>query len=243
MTKNLDQKDPTINRKTDGLRITDILIRHKVFFVTLILLNCLIFGLLAFLVNQQGALVRWDVAIVNNMHVTALASPAWVKSIMVLGDYIGTYVYFVISLLLVIYFAIKKHWKEFSMVLITCIGQSILFLGLTNIFVRPRPVFSENIGNVVKYFSFPSGHMVSTVILFGFLAYFFVPKISSRFWKTVVILLAVLLIAFVGLSRFFMGAHYLTDIVAGTSIGIIWLSIVIMSFESISRKGDEKHVK
>jgi undecaprenyl-diphosphatase len=243
MTKNLDQNDPAINRKSGGLRITDTLIRHPVFFITLILLSCLVFGILAFLINQQGALVQWDLAIVNSMHVTALASPPWVKSIMVLGDYIGLQGYLAISLLLVIYFAVKKLWREFSMVLITCIGQSPLFLGLTNLFARPRPVFSENIGNIVKYFSFPSGHMMSTVILFGFLTYFFVPKIPSRFWKAFAILIALLFVAFVGLSRFFVGAHYLTDIVAGTAVGIVWFCIVVMIFESKNRKGDEKHVK
>ena len=243
MTENLVQKDPAINKKSGGLRITDILIRHPIFFLTLILICCLIFGLLAYLIQMQGALVRWDIAIANSMHITALASPDWVKSILALGDFIGLQGYIAICVLLALYFAIKKFWKEFFMVLITFVGQSPIFLGLTYLFARPRLVFSENIGNVYKYFSFPSGHMISTVICFGFLIYFFVPKISSRFWKAVVILTAILLVVFVGYSRFFVGAHYLTDIVAGTAVGIVWLCIVVMSFESITRKGDEKHAK
>lgn len=243
MTKNLDQKDPAMNRKSGGLRITDMLIRHRVFFVTLILLSCLLFGLLAFLINQEGALVRWDLAIANSMHITALASPAWVKSIMVLGDFIGLQGYIAICVILAIYFAIKKYWKEFSMVLIIFVGQSPLFLGLTSLVARPRPVFSENIGHVYKYFSFPSGHMISSAICFGFLAYFFVPKISSRFWKAAFVLFNVLMVVFVGFSRFFVGAHYLTDVIGGTVVGIIWFCVVVMFFESKSRKGDGKHVK
>lgn len=243
MTQSLVQKDITKNKKSGGLRSKDTLIKHPVFYSTLILISCLIFGLLAFLIHGQGALVRWDIATVNSMHNLALASPAWVKGIMVLGDYIGLQGYLAISVLLALYFLIKKFWKEFFMVLITCVGQSPLFLGLTNLFARPRPVFSENIGHIIKFFSFPSGHMISSVICFGFLAYFFVPVISSRFWKNAVIFSAILLVVFVGISRFFMGVHYLTDIVAGTTIGIAWFCLVVMSIELISRKGVKKHVK
>jgi len=243
MTNNLVQKNLSMNKKSGGLRSTDILIRQPGFFITLILICCLIFGLLAYLISMKGALVQWDIAIVNSMHLTALSSPAWVKGIMISGDYIGKQGFIVVSIILAVYFLIKKFWKEFFMVLITSAAQGLLFLGLTYLFARPRPVFSENIGAVINYFSFPSGHMISSVICFAFLAYFFVPIISSRFWKAVVILSAVLLVLFVGSSRFFMGAHYLTDIVAGTMVGIVWFCIVVMSIERISRKGEKKHVK
>jgi len=46
------------------------------------------------------------------------------------------------------------------MVLIASAAQGPIFLGLTYLFARPRPVFSENIGAVIKYFGFPSGHMI-----------------------------------------------------------------------------------
>jgi len=243
MTTNLAQKDLAMDKKPGGLRSPDILANHPVFGTTLILICCSTFGLLAYLIYMQGALVQWDIAIANNMHITALSSPAWVKGIMLSGNYIGQQGFIAISVLLALYFLIKRFWKEFWMVLITCAGQGPLFLGLTYLFARPRPVFSENIGVVIKYFSFPSGHMISSVICFGLLAYFFVPIISSRFWKVVVILSAVLLVVFVGFSRFFMGAHYLTDIIAGTTVGIIWFCLVVMSIERISRKGDQKHVK
>ena len=243
MTANIVKEDLTIEKRSRGLRSPDILARHPVFCVALILICCLIFGLLAFLIKMQGALVQWDISISNNMHRMALSSPAWVKGIMRSGDYIGQQGFIAISVLLALYFLIKRFWKEFFMVLIASAGQAPLFLGLTYLFARPRPVFTENIGPVIGFFSFPSGHMISSVICFGLLAYFFVPIISSRFWKVVVVLSTVLIVVFVGFSRFFMGVHYLTDIVAGATVGIAWLCLVIMSIERISRKGDKKDVK
>jgi len=243
MTENHVQKDLAMDKKSSGLHSPDILVRHPVFCVILILICCLIFGLLAYLISMQGALVQWDIAIENSMHAMALSSPVWIKDLMISGGYIGQEGFIAISILLALYFLIKRFWKEFLMVVIACAGQGPIFLGLTNLFARPRPVFSENIGTVINYFSFPSGHMISSVICFGLLAYLFVPIISSHFWKVVVILSAVLLVVFVGFSRFFMGLHYLTDIVAGTTVGIVWFCLVVMSIELISRKGDQKHVK
>lgn len=243
MTTNLAQKDLAMDKKSGGLRSPDILVRHPVFCVILILISCLIFGLLATLINMQGALVKWDIAIENSMHATALSSPVWVKGIMLSGGYIGQQGFITISVLLALYFLIKRFWKEFWMVLITSAGQGPIFLGLTYLFARPRPVFSVNIGPVIKYFSFPSGHMISSVICFGLLAYFFVPIISSQFWKVVAILLSELFVVFVGFSRFFMGDHYLTDVVAGAAVGIIWFCLSVISIELISKKRGEKHVK
>ena len=57
------------------------------------------------------------------------------------------------------------------------------------------------------------------------------------------IIFAVLMMIFIGYSRFFMGAHYLTDVVAGLAAGVAWTSLVIMSIELLYEKGDHKHVK
>ena len=78
--------------------------------------------------------------------------------------------------------------------------------------------------------------MISSVVMFGLLAYFIVPKIASRVGKAAAILLAVLLVLFIGYSRFFMGAHYITDVIAGTALGVAWVTLAILSIEMISGK-------
>lgn len=243
MTTNTVCTDRNEHRKPGGLQSPDFLMRHPVFSVTIILLCLMIFGILAFFVLQKGPLVMWDLDVVNRMHTTALSSPEWIKNVMLAGDYLGKQGYMVTCVILVLYFLIKRYWKELFMVIVLYIGQGVLFLRLGSLIDRPRPVFSENIGIVISYPSFPSGHMMSAVIMFGLLAYFIVPKISSRSGKAAAILLAVFLVFFIGYSRFFMGVHYITDIIAGTALGVAWLTLVIFSIEIISRKvvkGNEK---
>lgn len=203
----------------------------------------MIFGILAYFVLKQGPLVMWDLAVVNRMHTAALSSPEWIKNVMLAGYYLGKQGYIATGVILSLYFLIKRYWKEFFMVIILYAGQYILFLSLGNLIARPRPVFSENIELVISYGSFPSGHMISAVIMFGLLAYLIVPKISSWAGKAAVILLAILLVFFIGYSRFFMGAHYITDIIAGTVLGVALLILAILSIEMISRKAVKENEK
>lgn len=236
MAANTVHADRKKHRKSGGLQSPDLLVRHPVLSVIIILLSSMIFGILAYFVLQKGSLVKWDLDAVNRMHASALSSPAWVKNVMLAGYYIGQHGYIATGVIFGLYFLIKRFWKEFFMVIVLYAGQGILFLSLTSLVARPRPVFSENIGGVISYASFPSGHMISSVIMFALLAYFIVPRISSRAGKAAAVLLAVLFVVYIGYSRFFMGAHYITDVIAGTALGVAWVTLAVLTIEMISGK-------
>jgi undecaprenyl-diphosphatase len=149
----------------------------------------------------------------------------------------------VIGVLLGIYFIFKKFWKEVTLAVVCFAGEGALWLFLANVFNRTRPHFETNIGGVLNYPSFPSGHTISGVLGFGLLAYLLVPKITSYLGKTAMIVFSLLMMVYIGYSRFFMGAHYLTDIVAGYAIGIAWFGLVFTSIELLFKKGNPNHAK
>ena len=101
---------------------------------------------------------------------------------------------------------------------------------------RPRPVFDVPVWHQMTAPGFPSGHSIAAVMCFGLLAYLIVPKISSRFWKAVVIVTAVLVILYIGFSRLFVGDHYLTDVLAGYALGVALCGLVYTLVEVIARK-------
>jgi membrane-associated phospholipid phosphatase len=225
------------------LRSPDLLAKQPLIGVMIFLLSSLIFGLLAYYIHQNGSLVQWDITIGNRMHETALNSPAWIKGIMLAGFYIGLHGYFAIGILLGIYFLIKKFWKEYYMLALLFVGEAVFWFFVSKYFARMRPEYPEQIGSVVNYPSFPSGHSMSGVIGCAIIAYILLPKISSRFWKAMVIIIAVLMMLYIGFSRFFMGAHYFTDVVAGLAAGFAWTSLVVLLIELSYKKGVHQHVK
>lgn len=69
--------------------------------------------------------------------------------------------------------------------------------------------------------SFPSGHAMISMVCYGLLAYFIVKKWRSAKAKFLTRLFFALLIFLIGLSRFFINVHYLTDIMAGFFFGFL----------------------
>lgn len=105
---------------------------------------------------------------------------------------------------------------------------------IKTIVARPRP--SEPLVDVLKLesgFSFPSGHVMFYTIFFGFL-FFLLVGYSSRSLRRY-ILLAVLgfMILMVGISRIYMGAHWLSDVIAGYLVGLVYLAWAIAIASSL----------
>jgi membrane-associated phospholipid phosphatase len=118
-----------------------------------------------------------------------------------------------------------KHRRlEAKMVAIACLGASILNQELKLFFAKPRPelwtrLITENT------FSFPSGHALGSLVLYGLLAYILAvqfPKFSRWIYCG-----AVGFITAIGLSRLYLGVHWPTDILAGYAVGFLWLMICI----------------
>jgi membrane-associated phospholipid phosphatase len=237
------QRTETHKPISSDFRTPDLLAKWPLIGLLIVILGSLVFGILAYDVHNHGSIVQWELQIENHMHTTALNSPSWMKAIMIAGFYVGLHGYVGIVVLLGLYFLYKRFWKEFLMVAIGCGGQGALWLFLAKIFQRVRPEFDTSIGSIVNYPSFPSGHTMSGVIGFGLLAYLLVPRMTSRLSKAVIIFLALAMIVYIGFSRFFVGAHYPTDIVAGLAIGFAWTGLVFTTIELLFHKGETKYVK
>jgi membrane-associated phospholipid phosphatase len=96
---------------------------------------------------------------------------------------------------------------------------------LKETFGRVRPDFDEG-GARLDSLSYPSGHSsgIATLVTVGLLL--LVPLVTSRVLRHVVVVLGVALVLLVGLTRMWLGVHYLTDVVGGWSLGLGWSLLV-----------------
>ena len=111
--------------------------------------------------------------------------------------------------------------------------EGILNGGLKSWFGRPRP--GEDYAPMVeeKYFSFPSGHSMGSLCVYGFLAYLLCRHYPR--WRWPVRCLAVLVILAVGLSRIYLAAHYPGDVVGGFAAGIPCLFFALVVHQGLIR--------
>jgi membrane-associated phospholipid phosphatase len=120
-------------------------------------------------------------------------------------------------------FAMRRLWVEALWILGTQLS-SLLVVIFKDAVNRARP--SSELVDVIAPLnspSFPSGHVVQYSMLFGF-AFFLVYVLAqrSRFRSIGLVLLAVPVVL-VGLSRLYLGQHWLSDVLGGYAVAAILL--------------------
>ncbi len=104
--------------------------------------------------------------------------------------------------------------------LVGLFGLSASIFVIKAMMKNPRP--PSSIFHSISY-SFPSGHTALAVLLAGYVVLFVMPRLRYSTW---VGLLAALWVGIVAVSRLYLGAHWLTDIIASILLGLSWLLIV-----------------
>ncbi len=119
------------------------------------------------------------------------------------------------------------------------ISEALTFIGKIT-FQRPRPDISYYIESS---FSFPSGHATIAVAFYGFLTYLLLRETNKWKQKTNILFSGLTIILLIGLSRLYLGVHYLSDVWAGYLSGLLILIIGIALVEWVQKKQKNKNNK
>src|SRR5437773_1102659 len=128
----------------------------------------------------------------------------------------------------------KRAWPALATIIIAVPGGMLLNELLKLAVHRHRPFLD---GWFVDWsgYSFASGHTIGATLLYGQLLLFVLPALKARQWRVLTVCSAALLIALVGFSRIALGAHFLTDVLAGILFGILWLAICLFASKPLRR--------
>ncbi len=136
-------------------------------------------------------------------------------------------------ILLIILFAVlvyKKKWYCSLLLLFSVVG-GLLFVLVTKLTIhRARP---ENALIEVSGYSFPSSHATMAIIFFLLLIYSFKDDIKNKMLRHVFIYFNIVLFLLVGISRVYLNVHWFSDIIGGFSLGLFWLTLLILVFKTI----------
>jgi undecaprenyl-diphosphatase len=194
--------------------------------LVLVLIGLLVFGAFAIDLVNHGPLVSVDQSLAIQMHQADFTDPpAIVDAIHVSSFWLGREICEGLAVGLSIFLLIKKYWRDFWIIALGGAGGGVVWYTLTRLFNRPRPSFPVSIEHLTDP-SFPSGHTLNALIIFGLIAYLLLPYIRSRMGKTLVIVGVLVMVLYVGFGRLFADGHYLTDVLAGYAIGLAWAALV-----------------
>ncbi len=92
---------------------------------------------------------------------------------------------------------------------------------------RARPPLVDAVPPYEASFSFPSGHSLNAMALAGITAYVLVRRQRSRRTRAVTVASALAFAVTMGLTRVYLGHHWLTDVVVAWALALAWLSVVV----------------
>lgn len=180
---------------------------------------------------ENAFFFNWEVTLIellqqlNNGLLTAIAS-----LISELGDQ-----YAIVAIIGFLYWGSQKKWGKYVFL---CLGpvQAIAPM-LKDIVCRPRPYMVHESIKCLKAvhaeydimdiaaqgYSFPSMHSASSAAVYGSLCTY---ACKNGRKLSVYLTIGLLIPLFVGISRFYLGVHYPTDVLAGWAVGFILISVV-----------------
>lgn len=188
----------------------------------------LVFGYLATNIGAGEPLTILDARIVLWFH--GHARPPFTATMLAVSQLNGYIGIPVLAALFAIVLAHRRQWQWLAFTLVAVAGGMGINVLAKLAFARQRPSFDDPLVMLSTY-SFPSGHTVASTLFYGTLAAFLTPRVglSARPWLWIGALAMVALVAF---SRVYLGAHYLTDVVAGFAEGVAWLACCMVAWST-----------
>ncbi len=117
----------------------------------------------------------------------------------------------------------RRRWKAAAHWIAALAFGLVLTMGLAWLVHMPAPPSAHG------GFGFPSATVTMATISFGFFAVLIARELPgrSRVWPY---LLAAAVVTLLGLSRVYLGVHWLSDVVGGALLGCVWLLVLGLAY-------------
>ncbi|MBC7603227.1 MAG: phosphatase PAP2 family protein [Ramlibacter sp.] len=129
----------------------------------------------------------------------------------------------------------QRNWYRLRLLVAVIPAGMLLNVLLKHIFRRARPAF-DDMTDQLTTFSFPSGHTMAATVLWGFIVMWAWPHMKGWPTRALLVLLAGIAVLLVGFSRIYLGAHFMSDVLAAMCEGIAWTTLCGIVFGIWRRK-------
>lgn len=103
---------------------------------------------------------------------------------------------------------------------------------------RDRPPAADVLGAKSTGYAFPSGHTLNSTVFLGLAAGLLWWALRRTWTRTLMVAGSAGLAVGVGLSRVYLGYHWLTDVMAGWSVGLALLGVIAVGTVTLSIRRD-----
>jgi undecaprenyl-diphosphatase len=217
----------------DGIqRISQILGPHGALVLTLLVGAVIAAELTAAFAEVYESVVRADgVAGLDHPVLAAgksLRSPGLDMTITAFTDVGGTIGMPILALTVMGILAFRRRsWTPVILMLVAGLGSLLMTIAGKELVGRTRPDLADAVPPYEYSASFPSGHSLNSVVIAGIVAYLVILRLKSSRARVLTAVAAGVFAATMGLSRVYLGHHWLTDVLGAWALGAAWLALVI----------------
>lgn len=115
-----------------------------------------------------------------------------------------------------------RYWRTLAYWLATTGFAEVLVWTVKFVLARKRP---HNIYTGAEQYSLPSGHATLSIVVYGFMA-FLLSRGRTAWQRSLIVVLAAVVVLAISGSRIYLGVHWLSDVVASLSLGLAWVAVV-----------------
>ena len=204
-----------------GLRLT--------LFAVALVLVAVPFGILTEQVVRSGPLLRVDQGVADSIHGAVVdAGPGAVRVLNVVS-WLGKPPFLILLVTVAAVFVYQRGRPRLAVFLVVTGTLGGLVDTAVKVLVnRPRPEFETPLAHALGK-SFPSGHAMSSTVVYGALLLAFLPAVPRRA-RPAAVGGTVLLVLAIAVSRLGLGVHFLSDVVGGLVLGLAWLATSVATF-------------
>ena len=188
-----------------------------------------VFALLAREATQAGSMTAFDARYLATRR--ALATPGGQRFYATLTSLGSPVAMTILALVGAFWLGLRRQWDLCSGWATAFIGSALIVQITKRTIHHARPLGAEQFLHGSS-FSFPSGHVVGSLVGFGMLAYV-LSRMTDRgaVAKVSLHIVAACVVIAIAWSRLYLGVHFVSDVLGGVAIGSAWLLMCIVGTE------------
>ena len=193
------------------------------------------FGLQLFFVQDRWPpLERVDYGVRDALHRVALDHTAFATAMKVLSAVGSAPAYFLLFTGIAVWLVRRGRSRLAAFVAVTNLGGAVLNEAVKALVHRTRPVVADPIAHAAGL-SFPSGHAQAAVVAYSVLLLLCWNELG-RVWRAVAVVASAVMVLGIGLSRVVLSVHYVSDVLAGYTLGTAWVLAMTAVFGAWRRE-------
>jgi membrane-associated phospholipid phosphatase len=197
-------------------------------------ITTLIFVLIATAVRSNTALVGLDHVLGNTLRAMMEADPATTR-VMTAISFFGKQAIVGLAIVGALVLMAHRQWIAWGLWMVGIGGGIVLNQWLRQVYAAPRSVVGHPEITILNT-GMPSGHVMLSSIGYGAVVFVLWPYVRTRQGRTLLVTGYSCGIVLIGISRLYLGFHYLSEVLAGYAAGAAWLSLCFAGATAVQRQ-------